>query len=81
MLATYQAKITQNQIEWLDIPPKLDNTMVTITVLPNMIHKKNPFQISEKLRNSVKVIDNFDIVNNDELGKEWTTADDDWWLK
>lgn len=34
MLATYQAKVTKNYIEWIDLPPNLDKAEVTITVFP-----------------------------------------------
>lgn len=74
MLATYQTKIRNNHIEWLDIPLKLDNTMVAITILPMVVHKKIPFQLSEKLRNSVKIMGDFDIINTSELSAEWYSS-------
>lgn len=34
MLNSYQAKIVNNQLEWIDTPPVLDDVQVIITVLP-----------------------------------------------
>lgn len=74
MLTTYQTKITNNHIDWLDIPLKLDNTMVAITILLMVVHKKIPLQLSEKLRNSVKIMGDFDIINTSELSAEWSSS-------
>lgn len=74
MLMGYQAKLVNNQLHWIDIPPSVDDVEVVVLIAP-----KTPFstpsdyhpkrQISEKLRNSVQL--HADIVNVPELAEEW----------
>lgn len=42
MLATYQAKIVNNQLEWIDTPPNFDDVYVTVTVFPDFNLKSEP---------------------------------------
>lgn len=40
MLDTYQAKIINNKLQWLDTPPDLQNADVIVTVLPKTTQTK-----------------------------------------
>lgn len=84
MLMGYQAKLINNQLHWIDMPPTVNDVEVVVLITPKrqLLPKSNDQpkrQISEKLRNSVKL--QGDIVNVPELTEQWFANDESWWLE
>lgn len=77
MLATYQAKIINNQLQWLDVPPNLEDADVIVTVLskttssPTQPEKR---QMPEILKGRGKTIG--DIMDTSDMSSEWQFMND-----
>lgn len=84
MLMGYQAKLVDNHLHWIDIPPNVNDVEVVVLITPkkelsSASNDQPKRQISDKLRNSIKL--HGDIVNIPELTEQWFTTDESWWLE
>ncbi|UNU74214.1 hypothetical protein LU293_04790 [Moraxella nasovis] len=70
MLATYQAKLVNNQIEWLDTPPQSDEELyLAITILPKAKPSKPKRQMPAMLKGCG--VQNDDIIDTSEIWQDW----------
>lgn len=76
MLATYQAKLINNQIHWIDTPPQShDELYVAITVLPKEIQTNKPKRQIPSILKGLGT-QHGDIINNDEMIADWIKEHD-----
>lgn len=74
MLATYQAKIINNQLQWLDVPPNLEDADVIVTVLSKTSSSPTQpvtvkRQMPEILKGRGKTVG--DIMDTSDMTSEW----------
>lgn len=79
MLATYQAKIINNQLQWLDVPPNLEDADVIVTVLSKTSSSPTQpvtvkRQMPEILKDRGKMVG--DIMDTSDMTSEWQFMND-----
>lgn len=77
MLATYQAKIVNNQLQWLDVPPDLKDADVIVTVLSKTTSASTQpakRQMPEILKGRGKTVG--DIMDTSDMTSEWQFMND-----